>query len=304
MEILFSQGPTVHSRLANSLLWMARAHADLGRDPAANFLFPWGRERFGPFLDPRSPWLVNPQEVAAELFQRASGTVLTAQALADFSRQLEAAEEARLAIPPHSWSSLQLRQRINGVDLAYLTGVDLPFLPTLQPLAAAQLVVVHEPFQWRFGGPLFPERDLEHLAPSAALLEAAVQRQAALNPQGRRACGLHIRRGDYAHWRSGVYFYADPFWLALCEQLIAQGCHVSVFTNEPEANLCGGLVALGAHLSAGSPFEDLVRMMQMDQVIGPPSTFPLMAQLLARGCQRRQLEYDMLPALGERADGG
>ncbi len=302
MEILFSQGPTAHNRLANSLLWMARAYPDLAHVPAANVLFPWGRENFGPFFDPRSPWLARPAAAAAALFLRATGTALTAQALAAFARELEAAEEARRAIAPFSWRSLQLRQRIEGVDLVYLAGPDLPFVPTVAAHAGADLVIVHEPFLWRFAGPLFPQAGLEHLAPSAALLSAAIRRQATLNPEGRRACGLHIRRGDYAQWMEGVYLYGDAFWQELCDRLIAAGCHVSVFTHDPHDPLCDSLQALGAHLSAGSPFEDMVRMMQMDQVIGPPSTFPLMASLLARSCQGRSVEHRTLPALGEQVD--
>jgi hypothetical protein len=297
VQILFSQGPTSHSRLANSLLWMARAYPDLQRGPVAPFLFPWGRERFADFLDPHSPWLANPTEAAASLFLRVCGEPLTAQALADFSRRLESAEEARRGLAPYGWKSLCLRRQIHGVDLAYCTGADLPFLPTLLPVQGADLVIVHEPYQFRYSDPPYPEEGLAHLAPSPRLLEAAVRRQAALNPEGRQAWGLHIRRGDYAHWQNGRYFYPDSFWLALAERRIRQGSHVNLFTNDPQAELCGRLQALGAHLSAGSPGQDLVRMMQMDQLSGPPSTFPLMARALARFCQGRQLQYEILPAM-------
>jgi hypothetical protein len=302
VEILFSQGPTQHSRLANSLLWMARAFPDLQRGDGANFLFPWARERFADTLHSRSPWLVNPRERARALFLQVTGSALTAHALAGLSQQLLATAEpdpegGGQGPAGQRPAGLGLRLVINGVDLAFFGGENLNFASCLERASQADLAIFHEPFNFQFSGPRFPEEGLDHLAPAEALLAQALQRQAVLNGAGRQCCGLHIRRGDYAHWRDGMYFYPDPFWLNLCERRIAAGFHVSVFTNDPQAELCGRLEDLGAHLSGGSPGQDLVGMMHMDKVSGPPSTFPLMARALAKSCLGRSLEYEMFAGL-------
>lgn len=294
VEILFSQGPTTHSRLANSLLWMARAYPELVKINDCNYIFPWGREVFLDYLDPKSPWLTCPSARAEELFIRVSGTPLTSHSLAILSRELEAAYEAREGLAPYAWSSLSLRHSVNGVDLAYIVGADLPFRSMIEQVHGADLVVIHEPFQLHFSGPSFPEHELEHIAPSPLVLEDARQYIAALNPEDDTVVGLHVRRGDYAIWEQGKFYYDDQFWIDLCEQKRSENHQVCVFTNDPNDDLCLKLAALGAHVSAGSPAQDMVRLMLMDAVYGPPSTFPLMARTLAKFCLQRDMTYEML----------
>lgn len=280
---------------------MARAYPELQQLTGVNFLFPWGREVFADYLSPDSPWLLNPVARAGELFAQITGSPLTAKNLATLSRQLEAAHEASQGLSPYAWQTLRLRQRIADVDLAYFVGPDLPFDSLLEQAQGADLVILHEPFQLQYAGPRFPDQGLEHLVPAPALLEETRQHLMAVNPEGRRACGLHIRRGDYAIWQEGQFFYGDQFWLDLSAKLIDEGSHVSIFTNDPEGDLCHQLASHGAHLSGGSPSQDLVRMMLMDAVYGPPSTFPLMARLMAKFCLKRSVLYEMLPARNEQS---
>ncbi len=273
---------------------MARAYPELRQFKDSNFVFPWAREVFLDYLDSQSPWLTNPAVVAGELFAQAAGTSLTSQSLATFSRQLEAAYEASQGMAPYGWPSLSLRQKINGVDLAYFVGSDLPFQALLEQAQGADLAIVHEPFQLRYAGPNFPDHGLEHLVPDPALLEEARQYLKVINPKGCAVSGLHVRRGDYAIWQEGKFFFDDQFWLDLCEEQIKADQHVCIFTNDPSDDLCNKLQSLGAHLSAGSPAQDMVRLMMLDVVFGPPSTFPLMARTLAKFCLQRDMKYEML----------
>jgi hypothetical protein len=294
VEILFSQGPTTHSRLANSLLWMARAYPELVQISDCNYIFPWGREVFLDYLDPQSPWLTNASSLAEELFSRVAGTPLTSQSLATLSRELEAAYETREGLAPYAWPSLSVRHSINGVDLAYSVGADLPFRSMIEQVQDADLVIFHEPFQLHYAEPRFPEHGLEHVAPNPLLLEDARQYVASLNSGDGNVIGLHIRRGDYAVWERGKFYFDDQFWLDLCEQKRDENHQVCVFTNDPNDDVCLKLAALGAHVSAGSPAQDMVRLMLMDAVYGPPSTFPLMARTLAKFCLQRNMAYEML----------
>lgn len=297
MEILFSQGPTAHSRLANSLLWMARAFPILREFPEYRFLFPWGREALSDYLNPLSPWLVEPAPRVSQLFTVASGRELSASELSRFSRELEYAYESRHNLEPYGWNQLMFRAEIRDVSLAYCAGVDCDFNTILEQACGVDLLIVHEPFQIKFQGPRFPCQGLEHLAPAAVLADDSRRYMAAINPQGSSICAVHIRRGDYAVWEGGKFFYQDQFWMELCDQLMADGFRVCVFTNEQNSTLGKSLVRRGAHLSRGSASQDFCRMLHVDRVIGPPSTFPLMARSVAKACLGREIVYESLAPL-------
>jgi hypothetical protein len=298
--VLFSQDPTPHSRLANSLLWMARCQGEAQAAGLHTRLhFPWAAEMFQDFLAPSSPWLASPGE-AADLFARISDTPLSATALAAFSQQMSGEDTSRAkGGGPGEPTAKLTRQHRAGVTFVWGSGEGLMFREALDAAAGADLLVLHEPFGFHYGRPRFPTKNLGPLAPSRGPIEEARQRQAQLNPEGRPACGLHIRRGDYAHWRDGEFFYPDAIWRDLCQQQLAGGAHVSLFSNEPQGALCRSLVDLGAHLCGGSAAEDLIRMMVMDQVIGPPSTFPVVARMLARFCLGRSLKVEELGTVAQ-----
>lgn len=281
--VLFSQTPTPHSRLANSLLWMARCQGEVEAAGLQEHLhFPWSRETFEDFLDPASPWLAAPGP-GAELFARVSGTPLTAKTLATFCDQLYFQGVPSL-----------VRLGFNGVIVVWGGGEGLPFGEALAAGAGADLLLLHEPFGFQYARPNFPTKTLGPVAPPRWRIDAMLQRQALRNPQALPSCGLHIRRGDYATWLDGKFFYPDSIWYDLCRQKLADGTQVNLFTNEPQGELCQALVGLGAHLCGGSAAEDLIAMMGMDQVIGPPSTFPVVASMLARFCLGRSLEVERL----------
>lgn len=297
MEILFSQAPTPHSRLANSLLWMCRCYPELLRSSVANFAFPWAQEKFVDFLDLASPWLREVSPRSAELFQSVSGEHLTAQSLASFCSQLteDAPIGSKQAAPADS--RLHWINSRDGVIAIHRASGNMAFAELLMQAAQADLLICHEPFQLAYGSERFPTQGLDHVAPSAGLLEEAELWQAAVAGSARQSCGLHIRRGDYATWRHGEFFYTDDFWLALCRGLIHAGWHVSVFSNEPGGSLSLALAQLGACLSEGSAPQDLARMMYMDRLIGPPSTFSQVARLLAKCFLHRSLRVERLPSL-------
>jgi len=298
--VLFSQDPTPHSRLANSLLWMARCQGEVQAAGLHTRLhFPWAAEMFQDFLAPCSPWLA-PLGEAAELFARISDTPLSASAVAAFSHQMsrETTSQANPHSPDEPRAELT-RQTRGGVTFVWGSGEGLVFREALDAAAGADLLVLHEPFGFHYGRPRFPTKNLGPLAPSRGHIENALKQQAQLNPEGRAACGLHIRRGDYAHWRDGEFFYPDAIWRDLCQQQLAGGAHVSLYSNEPQGALCRSLVDLGAHLCGGSAAEDLIRMMVMDQVIGPPSTFPVVARMLARFCLGRTLKVVRLGTVAQ-----
>jgi len=92
--------------------------------------------------------------------------------------------------------------------------------------------------------------------------------------------GLHVRRGDYAGWLGGKYFYGlDAYaeWLKAAPALwpdkkvgflICSNENVDELLRLPRVNASAGL---------GAPITDLYALAACDFLIGPPSTFTLWA---------------------------
>lgn len=94
--------------------------------------------------------------------------------------------------------------------------------------------------------------------------------------------GIHIRRGDYAKWQGGKFFFDDNVYLREIQEFKAlfPGKTVSVFICTNDRNLDFAKYQQ-AHpqtfLSRGSGIEDLRLLSQCDYIIGVKSTFSLVA---------------------------
>lgn len=106
--------------------------------------------------------------------------------------------------------------------------------------------------------------------------------------------GLHIRRGDYAQWADGRFFYDDATYAAFVRGFVrlhpGETVHVYLATNDPavtEEAFCRtlqegteeGEKQPKVHLLGGTPPEDLYMLSQCNALIGPPSTFTLVAAM-------------------------
>ncbi|MBP5197074.1 MAG: glycosyltransferase [Bacteroidaceae bacterium] len=104
--------------------------------------------------------------------------------------------------------------------------------------------------------------------------------------------GLHIRRGDYAQWADGHYFYDDETYAsyvnAFARMHPTEHIHVYMSTNDTEMTeeRMSRLVNTGdrngsvtIHLLGGNPPEDLFMLSECDAIIGPHSTFSLVAAM-------------------------
>lgn len=96
--------------------------------------------------------------------------------------------------------------------------------------------------------------------------------------------GVHIRRGDYATWYEGKYFFSDEVFLSLIKQFIAQHPNTAVY-------ICGNDSSLDKEryrqelkgttviFPKGNAAEDLYVLSECHYLIGPPSTFSLTAAM-------------------------
>ena len=100
--------------------------------------------------------------------------------------------------------------------------------------------------------------------------------------------GVHIRRGDYAVWKNGIYYYSDEKYAQLIGQFSAlmpqKIIDVFLSTNDPSVSsdafsqlVSNPLVRI--HLLQGNAVEDLYMLSECDYIIGPPSTYSLVASM-------------------------
>ena len=98
--------------------------------------------------------------------------------------------------------------------------------------------------------------------------------------------GVHIRRGDYKEWRDGQYYFDDETYARHINRFAAmypeRDVHVYLSTNDGTVTeegfqqLCP---QVNIHHLQGSAPEDLFMLSECDYLMGPPSTFSLVAQM-------------------------
>lgn len=105
-------------------------------------------------------------------------------------------------------------------------------------------------------------------------------------PAATLKLGLHVRRGDYKTWHEGRYYYTDGQYIGFVRQFLAmhtgRDVHVFVCGNDPAIDRDGwrnALAGTAVDFPCGSPGEDLYLLSRCDFLIGPPSTFSLVAAM-------------------------
>ncbi|MDR1500646.1 MAG: alpha-1,2-fucosyltransferase [Tannerellaceae bacterium] len=95
--------------------------------------------------------------------------------------------------------------------------------------------------------------------------------------------GVHVRRGDYKRWQDGKYLFADDVYIHLIRSfavyLKGRCVQVIIATNDPLLSADVYRDALGVEVCrlSGSAAEDLYALSTCHYIMGPPSTFSLMA---------------------------
>lgn len=98
--------------------------------------------------------------------------------------------------------------------------------------------------------------------------------------------GVHIRRGDYSIFHAGKYLYDDETYARHINRFASmhrdREVHVYLSTNDATVTeeryspLCS---AVHIHLLGGNAPEDLFMLSECDYLMGPPSTFSLVAAM-------------------------
>ena len=100
--------------------------------------------------------------------------------------------------------------------------------------------------------------------------------------------GVHVRRGDYADWKGGTYFFDNQTYAAYIRRFaeLWPGKDIDVFVATNDASLQPDhltslidIPRVRIHQLAGNAVEDLYMLSQCDYLIGPPSTYSLVAAM-------------------------
>jgi hypothetical protein len=120
----------------------------------------------------------------------------------------------------------------------------------------------------------------EVLRPQDHLVDVATRSALAAKGDADVLIGVHVRRGDYAGWQGGRFFFEwgdYSLWMRQAVELF-KGRRVAflICSNEPTVRLPhveGAMVTAGP----GGVIEDLYALASCDLLMGPPSTFTLWA---------------------------
>lgn len=92
--------------------------------------------------------------------------------------------------------------------------------------------------------------------------------------------GVHIRRGDYATFLDGRYFYDDATYARLMREVAAQfpaGTRVAFLVASDEPPAASAFPGLAARFAPGHFVEDMYALAGCDYLLGPPSSYSMWA---------------------------
>ena len=218
-------------------------------------------------------------ELAQDVFCRPSGESLSLCLRGIFSRlfSLASGKLAGLACRPFGGEVLDITGSHDVQDEPYDLGSG-----EFESLLARRRFLLVRGWKFRARESLWRQRDevKKVFRPSDAVLAAANQSLEKARADGDLLIGVHVRRGDYAGWLGGKYFFAlenYERWMREAAALHA-GRRVAflVCSNEPVGPLLG-LEGLKTFAGPGTAIADLYGLAGCDKLMGPPSTFSLWA---------------------------
>jgi hypothetical protein len=113
--------------------------------------------------------------------------------------------------------------------------------------------------------------------------------------------GFHIRKGDYKEYLNGIYYYTDEEYYDLIshiQQLFKTFNHrIILFSNEA---ICADLfTSENIVVGPGAFIDDFFMLTKCDYIIGPPSTFSLVASFLGNNKYFHITDSKQRPSLSD-----
>ncbi len=118
------------------------------------------------------------------------------------------------------------------------------------------------------------------------IAERATQTFARCTAGADVAIGVHVRRGDYATWNGGRYYFSDEAYAQAIARVAAlfpgrRVCAI-VCGNAPQpdpAKMAKLLPGIAVSFPRGGEADDLCLLSLCHRIMGPPSTFSLVASM-------------------------
>lgn len=184
---------------------------------------------------------------------------------------------------------LPLLQQILGVKIVGdlpAGDVDLNSAPYLAQARSPGPLLVHG---WQY-------RDKRHFAKYGPLLrqffrpirphrEAVEQVLATNRAQADVLIGIHMRRGDYAGWQNGAYYFSNAAYARVMGQMqalfpAASRVRFLLLSNEPIA--AADFAEFDTGRSTNHPLEDLYALAGCDYILGPLSSYSMWASFFGQ----------------------
>jgi len=132
---------------------------------------------------------------------------------------------------------------------------------------------------WTFRAPEFVRRHQDKIRSYFRPIEVHAQTSRRtveqLREQADVVIGVHIRQGDYATWRGGIYFFPTARYAAWMHELADQYSprKVAFLVCSNEARSEKEFPGLAVRFGTGVPIADLYSLAGCDCIIGPVSSF-------------------------------
>jgi len=92
---------------------------------------------------------------------------------------------------------------------------------------------------------------------------------------------IHARMGDYKTWQSGKYYYTHEQYLELLEKNKKNFNFIYVIGNEWTETFENNIIEAGGYPLKGDAIDDFLSLFFADKIIGPPSTFSILARQMS-----------------------
>jgi hypothetical protein len=201
--------------------------------------------------------------------------------IANLSRSLQVKFEDTNKLKAFQWDSI-LYWVIPDEVLFICGAIDFANNDVLEKIKKATLVIIHEPF------PFSPDgggEDFSVILPNDGLYLDERLRTRSIS-LGKYRIGYHIRRGDYSEWEGGRYYFSDEYWVNLISSHErVNESKVWLFSNHLNVKLIEDLKKIpfiDFEISGGDFYQDFTRLMCMNEINGPPSTFTSLAVTIGR----------------------
>ena len=95
--------------------------------------------------------------------------------------------------------------------------------------------------------------------------------------------GVHVRRGDYAHFRNGCYSYSDQVYSRVMREMVDQLPGKTSFLLSSDEPIAQGVYqGFSVQPCVGQELADLYSLAQCDYILGPPSTYSAWASFYGK----------------------